>query len=358
MDDVGHQLLEARVLHAGHTLGALEIGRRLVAARLALAGVVDQELGHLAERAAFLAVVDDEARAAVLGLARRLLDAVRQVGAAGADVRAEDVGAVALVVDAAGEGVALVADVGRVAEHVEGDPADRWQEDLQVRPGDELGIHAAGLFEECAAKLRLFHLEALGDARQIPDRIDGGLGHRHVAALVDHLAVDLQAALGDGLVDLRQVDARLGDRDGRADVDAFGQLDREVLGDPVTPGVEADDLPRLMPLRVRADGHDRVGVVQFRPSLRGHGARRDRQRAVDRIGAAMGANGVAVGAGVGRRDDRPALPGGGGVPVDGEAAGRPGPRVGGEPNVGCPVGGHGSLCSLRNRKGPPASSPA
>ena len=59
---VRHQLLEARVLHAGDAFGALEIGRRLVAARLALARVVDQELGHLAERAAFLAVVDDERR--------------------------------------------------------------------------------------------------------------------------------------------------------------------------------------------------------------------------------------------------------------------------------------------------------
>ena len=68
---VGHQLLEARVLHAGDAFGALEIGRRLVAARLALARVVDEELGDLAERAAFLAVVDDQAGAAVLRLASR-----------------------------------------------------------------------------------------------------------------------------------------------------------------------------------------------------------------------------------------------------------------------------------------------
>ena len=68
MDHVRHQLLEARVLDAGDAFGALEIGRRLVAARLALAGVVDQELGDLAERPAFLAVVDDEADAARLGL--------------------------------------------------------------------------------------------------------------------------------------------------------------------------------------------------------------------------------------------------------------------------------------------------
>ena len=67
--DVGHQLLEARVLHAGDAFGALEIGGGRVAALLALARVVDQELGHLAERAAFLAVVDDDAEPA--GLRRR-----------------------------------------------------------------------------------------------------------------------------------------------------------------------------------------------------------------------------------------------------------------------------------------------
>ena len=69
MQHVRHQLLEARVLHAGDAFGALEIGRGLIAALLALARVVDQELGDLAERTAFLAVVDDQAGAAVLRLA-------------------------------------------------------------------------------------------------------------------------------------------------------------------------------------------------------------------------------------------------------------------------------------------------
>ena len=40
-----------------------------VAALLALARVVDQELGHLAERAPFLAVVDDDADAALCAVA-------------------------------------------------------------------------------------------------------------------------------------------------------------------------------------------------------------------------------------------------------------------------------------------------
>ena len=62
VDHVGHQLLEARVLHAGDAFGALEVGVGAVAALLPLARVVDQELGDFAERAAFLAVVDDDAR--------------------------------------------------------------------------------------------------------------------------------------------------------------------------------------------------------------------------------------------------------------------------------------------------------
>src|SRR5262249_7098478 len=40
---VGHQLLEARILDARDAFGALEIGCRLVAARLALPRVVDEE---------------------------------------------------------------------------------------------------------------------------------------------------------------------------------------------------------------------------------------------------------------------------------------------------------------------------
>ncbi len=52
MQRVRHQLLEACILDAGDAFGALEIGRGRVAAFLSLARIVDEELGHLAERAA------------------------------------------------------------------------------------------------------------------------------------------------------------------------------------------------------------------------------------------------------------------------------------------------------------------
>ncbi len=357
MEHVRHQLLEAGVLDPGDALGALEVGGGLVAAGLALAGVVDQELGHFAERPAFLAVVGDQADAAGLGLAHALLDAVGQVGPAGADVGAEDVRAVALVVHPAGQRIARVADALRGAEDIEGDAADGGQEHRQVRPGHQFGIHAAGLLEEGAAQGLLLDAEPLRDAGQMPDRIQRGLGHRHLAGLLDDLAVDLQPAQANGVGDLRQGEARLGHRDGGPDVHAVGQLGGKVLGDPVAPRIEGDDLARLAPLRVRADGGGGEGVEQLRPHQRIQRAGGDGQGAIDRVGAAVGADGVAVGAGIGGDDHRSPLAGGRRAPADRKAAGRPAARVGREPDVGCPVAGHGRS-NASKRKRPRRRSPA
>src|SRR5215469_13859100 len=49
MKDVRHQFLKTQVLHTSDAFGAAEIGVGTVAARLALAGVVDEEFGDLAE---------------------------------------------------------------------------------------------------------------------------------------------------------------------------------------------------------------------------------------------------------------------------------------------------------------------
>src|ERR1700691_5343875 len=100
---VRHELLEARVLHAGYALRPRKIGCSLVTARLSLACVVHQKLGDFTERASFFAVVDDEPRAAGLRFTHAFFDAVRQVRTAGADVRTEDVRAIALIVNTAGE---------------------------------------------------------------------------------------------------------------------------------------------------------------------------------------------------------------------------------------------------------------
>ncbi len=51
--------------------------------------------------------------------------------------------------------------------------ADRRQEDLKVGPRDQFGEHAGGLFKQSAPQPRFGRTEALGDAGQIPHRIDG-----------------------------------------------------------------------------------------------------------------------------------------------------------------------------------------
>ncbi len=192
MEDIGHQLLEAHVLHAGHALGAREVLVGRVAAHLALARVVDQELGHLAERPAFLARVGDEADAAALRAADALLDGMREIGPAGADVGAEDVGAVALVVDSGRELDLGVGQVARVAEDVERLAADGREEDLEVGAGHELGVHAARFLEEHAAQVGLGAAEAAGHFGQVPHWLDRGLGNDGRAAGREELAVGHQ----------------------------------------------------------------------------------------------------------------------------------------------------------------------
>ena len=89
--------------------------------------------------------------------------------------------------------------------------------------------------------------------------------------------------------------------------DAAGDLVGEDLADDMAPGVERHDPLGVGPLRVRADAGGRMGVGEVRPRQRVERPRRDRQRPVERIGAAMGADDVAVGRVRHRADHRPAL---------------------------------------------------
>src|ERR1700733_6366810 len=138
VEHVGHQLLEAHVLHPGDAFGAAEISVGAVAADLPLTRVVDEEFGDLAERAAFLAVVDDDPDPALLRGLDADLDTVHQIGPASADIGAEHVGAVAFVVHAAGDHRAGVADALDLAEQIDRLPADRRPEDFEVGAGGQL----------------------------------------------------------------------------------------------------------------------------------------------------------------------------------------------------------------------------
>lgn len=89
--------------------------------------------------------IDDETDATVLGLFDTFLHAIDKVGSASANVGTKDVRAIALVVDTnchTGLGIRkqLV-----VSKDVTCQTTDGWQEDLEVRSGDELGVHPSSV---------------------------------------------------------------------------------------------------------------------------------------------------------------------------------------------------------------------
>ena len=141
----------------------------------------------------------------------------------------------------------------------------------------------------------------------MPYRVDRRLGHADFAICQQHPPVGRQPALGDPLPDLRHRDARRRDRDRRAHVDAVADRRGKDLADEVPPRVERHDLGRVAPLRARRDQGRRRGVGQVGAVVAGQGPGGDRQRAVNAVGAGVGADGVAP-ARLGRaRDYRPAL---------------------------------------------------
>src|SRR5215472_1630107 len=91
VEDIRHQLLKAHILDAGDAFGAAEIAVDPVAARLSLAGIVDEELGDFTERSSLLAVVNDDPDPALLRGLETDCDPVNQIRAACANVRPKDV---------------------------------------------------------------------------------------------------------------------------------------------------------------------------------------------------------------------------------------------------------------------------
>ena len=154
----------------------------------------------------------------------------------------------------------VIRQLADVAEQIDGGAADRRQEHLQVGPRHQFRKHAGGLLEQLPAQIGLGGAEARGDAGQIPDRIDRDLDHGDAAVLVHDLAVVLEPSGCDRGLQFGQVEPRAGDRDARTDVDAFGDLAREVFGDEMAPWIERDDALRLGPLRKRPDRGGRMGV--------------------------------------------------------------------------------------------------
>ncbi len=92
--------MKAHVLSAGDTFGTGKISLGAVATLLSFTGVVDEKLGHFTQGATFFAIVDDETGTAGLRGLNALLKTMDEIGSARANVRAEHVRAIALVMDA------------------------------------------------------------------------------------------------------------------------------------------------------------------------------------------------------------------------------------------------------------------
>ena len=210
--------------------------------------------------------------------------------------------------DAAGDFGLRPAELRRVTEQVDGGAADRRQEHVQVGARHQLGEHAAGLLEQGAAEIGHGNAETARDAGQVPDGLDRGLGDAHIAGLGQHIAIRGQPAGADGGGDLRHVDVGAGDGDARPHILPGGNFVGEQLGGEVAPGIERDDRVRFAPLRERADLHRGAGVGQVRPVRRLQLAGGDGQRAIERVGAGMSADGVAAGGGLQRRHHGAARP--------------------------------------------------
>ncbi len=204
----------------------------------------------------------------------------------------------------------------RIAEAVDRGAADRRQEHLEIGTIDQLRIHAAGLLVQTVPQSVFVDAEALGDARQIPDRIDRRLDHADAAGLADDLAIDRDAAGDDGLADFRHVDVGAGDRDRRTDVVAAREIVAEFLADQMSPRIERDDLLGVRPLRIGPDVRCRRGVGEVGKLVGLERLRRDGERAVDRIAAGVGADRIAMAWIAQRRDHRAALGGGRRAPHD------------------------------------------
>src|SRR5438477_632155 len=138
MNDIGHQLLKSRILHPGDALCAREVRCGLISARLTLTCVIYQKFRDLTERPPLLAVIDDQSGATCLRRPDAFLNAVSQIGATGADVGAENVRAVTLVVDPTSQWTRRITDGGRVTKDIQSGASDRRQENMQVAPCHQL----------------------------------------------------------------------------------------------------------------------------------------------------------------------------------------------------------------------------
>ena len=196
--------------------------------------------------------------------------------------------------NAAGDHRARLGDPLDLAKEIHRRAADRREQDLEVGTGNQFGEHAPGFLEQGTAKIGLSDAEARGHSRQMPDRIDGHLGDADLAAVEQHPAVGSQPPLGQKRAELRRGETCRGDRHRRTRVDARPDVFGKDLADQVTPRVERHDLGRIGPLRARCDQRRGCGVGEVRAVVARQPPRRHGKGAIDRIGAGIRADRVAL----------------------------------------------------------------
>jgi len=123
VQNVWHQRLESHILHTCDILCSLEVFRGTVGA--SFPRVVDEilgfgqnehnlpaslqaYLGHFAQGSSLFAEIDHNATASLLSFLHSFLDAIYQVWATGANVRAKDIRAIAFIVNAKSQSDLLV----------------------------------------------------------------------------------------------------------------------------------------------------------------------------------------------------------------------------------------------------------
>src|SRR5690606_7722076 len=118
---------------------------------------VDEILGNLAQRSALLPEVDNHTASAILCLLYRLLNTENQVRTARTNVRTENITSIALIMNTKGQSDIGIRDLGRVAEDVDGEPADGWKEEFDISTGDKFGKRTASDFEKGTAQVALLY---------------------------------------------------------------------------------------------------------------------------------------------------------------------------------------------------------
>ncbi len=196
------------------------------------------------------------------------------------------------------------------------------------RPRHQLGIHAAGLLEQRRGAGRP---RATPKRSATPGRYQTGsiaaLVTAHVAVLAQDLAVGLEPPGGDRarMISGMSMCALVTAMVGRMSQPSARRSAN--TSPPDGPRDRARRSARARPLRVRADllGRRRVGEIRHMDGV--ELPRRHGERAIDRVGAGMGADHVPAML-LGGRDQGAALRRGGGAPMD---------RGGTRPPVGCEV---------------------